>query len=232
MTSLEPRLLLEALSFIRRLPTATTRCSSSSGSGASWSPRRHRLAAERITDEESAGLRTLLDSIGPRPGGRGASGQRPGVPPADRGLLGELGTRLAARVDVRADHPGPSWRGLTQTGARARTLAGTAAVLDALAARARGGEAWATVRIDGAISGTPRSRDRLRIGQGPGSRAVIGVHPWEREIEQTLRGRRGYGPGNDRRAPGRGQRRPGRRARLLRRGRRRSPPCCATGTAA
>src|SRR6202021_27337 len=66
VTSLEPRLLLEALSFIvdfhrddtvleflrvRRIlePAATA------------------MAAERITKEESEGLRALLDSIGPHP---------------------------------------------------------------------------------------------------------------------------------------------------------------------
>ena len=66
VTSLEPRLLLEALSFIvdfhrddtvlellrvRRIlePAATA------------------MAAERITDEETEGLRKLLDSVGPHP---------------------------------------------------------------------------------------------------------------------------------------------------------------------
>ncbi len=63
VTSLEPRLLLEALSFIVDFHRATTRCSSSSGS---WrtEPAATAMAVERITDEECDGLRALLDSIG------------------------------------------------------------------------------------------------------------------------------------------------------------------------
>ena len=59
--------------------------------------------------------------------------------------------------------------------------------------------------------------------------AVIGVHPWEREIEQTLRLQRGHGPGNRRRAGGGGERRPRRRPGLLRRGRRPSPRSLRAG---
>ena len=106
VTSLEPRLLLEALSFIvdfhrddtvleflqvRRIlePAATA------------------MAAERITDDETDGLAQAAGQPRAAPGGRGPGRERPGVPPADRGLLGELGALLAARDAVRADDQGP-----------------------------------------------------------------------------------------------------------------------------
>src|SRR6266566_2598766 len=124
----------------------------------------------------------------PGPGGRGTGSQRPGVPPADRGLLGELGALLAARVDVRADHPGP---GLARPDPdrRAGADAGRAPRHPGRArrARARGGQV---------LGDRAHRRRRAVASLGPVTdyvsvrdlsvAAVIGVHPWEREIEQTL----------------------------------------------
>jgi GntR family transcriptional repressor for pyruvate dehydrogenase complex len=149
VTSLEPRLLLEALSFIvdfhrddtlleflrvRRIlePAATA------------------MAAERITAEESGGLRTLLDSIGPDPAAEELVANdlefhRRIVACSGNSVLSSLlesmsGPTTRARV----------WRGLTQTGARARTLAEHRAILDALAAHEpEVARSWATVHIAG-----------------------------------------------------------------------------------
>ena len=150
VTSLEPRLLLEALSFIvdfhrddtlleflrvRRIlePAATA------------------MVAERITKEESEGLRALLDSIGPDP----AAGnlvphqlefhRRINAACSGNSVLSSLlesmsGPTTRARV----------WRGLTQTGARGRTLAEHRAILNALAAHdPEVARSWATVHIAG-----------------------------------------------------------------------------------
>jgi GntR family transcriptional repressor for pyruvate dehydrogenase complex len=149
VTSLEPRLLLEALSFIvdfhrddtlleflrvRRIlePAATA------------------MAAERITDEECDGLRALLDSIGPDPAAEDLVANdlefhRRIVACSGNSVLSLLlesmsGPTTRARV----------WRGLTQTGARARTLAEHRAILDALAAHEpEVARSWATVHIAG-----------------------------------------------------------------------------------
>jgi DNA-binding FadR family transcriptional regulator len=149
VTSLEPRRLLEALSFIvgfhrddtlleflrvrRILEPAVTA-----------------MAAERITAAEKRGPAHPPGQHRPGPRGRGTGGQPPGVPPADRCPRGQLGALLAARVDVRADYPARVWRGLTQTGARSQTLAEHRAILDALAAHdAEVARSWATVHIAG-----------------------------------------------------------------------------------
>jgi len=149
VTSLEPRLLLEALSFIvdfhrdntlleflrvRRIlePAATA------------------MAAERITAEESDDLRALLDSIGPDPAveelvANDLEFHRRIVACSRNSVLSSLlesmsGPTTRARV----------WRGLTQTGAWARTLAEHRAILDALAAHEpEVARSWATVHIAG-----------------------------------------------------------------------------------
>jgi GntR family transcriptional regulator, transcriptional repressor for pyruvate dehydrogenase complex len=149
VTSLEPRLLLEALSFIvdfhrddtlleflrvRRIlePAATA------------------MAAERITAEESDGLRALLDSIGPDPAAEELVANdlefhRRIVACSGNSVLSSLlesmsGPTTRARV----------WRGLTQAGARARTLAEHRAILEALAAHdPEVARSWATVHIAG-----------------------------------------------------------------------------------
>jgi GntR family transcriptional regulator, transcriptional repressor for pyruvate dehydrogenase complex len=149
VTSLEPRLLLEALSFIvdfhrddtvleflrvRRIlePAATA------------------MAAERITSEESDGLWKLLDSIGPNPEAEELVANdlefhRRIVACSGNSVLSSLlesmsGPTTRARV----------WRGLTQTGTVTRTLAEHRAIVDALAAHEpEVARSWATVHIAG-----------------------------------------------------------------------------------
>jgi GntR family transcriptional regulator, transcriptional repressor for pyruvate dehydrogenase complex len=149
VTSLEPPILLEALNFIvdfhrddrvleflqvRRIlePAATA------------------MAAERITDAELEGLRELLDSLGPNPKpedlvGKDIEFHQRIVACAGNTVLSSLlesmtGPTTRARV----------WRGISQTGAVARTLAEHRAILDALIARdPEVARAWATVHIAG-----------------------------------------------------------------------------------
>ena len=149
VTSLEPRLLLEALSFItdfhhddtvleflqvRRIlePAATA------------------MAAERITDSQVGELRGLMDSLGPDPQPEALvrndlEFHRTIVACAGNSVLSSLlesmsGPTTRARV----------WRGLTQTGTIQRTLTEHRAILDALAAREpEVARSWATVHIAG-----------------------------------------------------------------------------------
>jgi DNA-binding FadR family transcriptional regulator len=147
VTSLEPPLLLEALSFIvdfhrdgsvleflrvRRIlePAATA------------------MAAERITEDDCQGLRKLLDSLGPHPA----------VEELVAGDL-EFHRRIAAcsgnsvLCSLLETLSGPTararvWRGLTQAGAVERTLAEHRAILDALASGdPEVARSWATVHI-------------------------------------------------------------------------------------
>ena len=149
VTSLEPRLLLEALSFItdfhhddtvleflqvRRIlePAATA------------------MAAERISDSQVGELRKLLDSLGPDPQPEelvrnDLEFHRTIVACAGNSVLSSLlesmsGPTTRARV----------WRGITQTGTMQRTLTEHRAILDALAAREpEVARSWATVHIAG-----------------------------------------------------------------------------------
>jgi len=149
VTSLEPHILLESLNFIvdfhrddtvleflqvRRIlePAATA------------------MAAERITHEEVEGLQKLLDSLGPNPNPedlveKDVEFHRRIVVSAGNSVLASLlesmsGPMTRARV----------WRGISQTGAVARTLAEHRAILDALTARdPEAARAWATVHIAG-----------------------------------------------------------------------------------
>ena len=149
VTSLEPRLLLEALSFIvdfhhddtvleflqvRRIlePAATA------------------MAAERISDSQVDELRGLLNSLGPDPEPEDLvrndlEFHRAIVSCAENSVLTSLlesmsGPTTRARV----------WRGLTETGTIARTLREHRAILDALAAREpEVARSWATVHIAG-----------------------------------------------------------------------------------
>jgi DNA-binding FadR family transcriptional regulator len=147
VTSLQPPLLLEAMSFIvdfhrdasileflqvRRIlePEATA------------------LAAERISDEEIGALGALLDSLG----------KAPGVEELVANDL-EFHRRIAAcsgnsvLCSLLDSLSGPTararvWRGLTQTGAVQRTLAEHRAILDALASRdPEVAKSWSTVHI-------------------------------------------------------------------------------------
>jgi GntR family transcriptional repressor for pyruvate dehydrogenase complex len=149
VTSLEPQALLEALNFIvdfhrddtvleflqvRRIlePAATA------------------MAAERITPEEVAGLQELLDSLGPNPDPedlvkKDVEFHRRIVACAGNSVLSSLlesmsGPMTRARV----------WRGITQTGTVARTLAEHRAILGALTVRdPEVARSWATVHIAG-----------------------------------------------------------------------------------
>jgi GntR family transcriptional regulator, transcriptional repressor for pyruvate dehydrogenase complex len=149
VTSLEPNILLESLNFIvdfhrddtvleflqvRRIlePAATA------------------MAAGRITREEVEGLQKLLDSLGPSPNPedlveKDIEFHRRIVACARNSVLSSLlesmsGPMTRARV----------WRGISQTGAVARTLAEHQAILDALTARdPEVARSWATVHIAG-----------------------------------------------------------------------------------
>jgi DNA-binding FadR family transcriptional regulator len=147
VTSLQPPLLLEAMSFIvdfhrdasileflqvRRIlePEATA------------------MAAERIRDEEIAALGALLDSLGKAPGveelvANDLEFHRRIAACAGNSVLCSLLDSLSgptARARV--------WRGLTQTGAVQRTLAEHRAILDALASRdPEVARSWSTVHI-------------------------------------------------------------------------------------
>jgi DNA-binding FadR family transcriptional regulator len=147
VTSLEPAVMLEALSFIvdfhrdasvleflqvRRIlePAATA------------------LAAERIARQEIDDLRVLLDSLGPQPevDDLVASDlefhRRIAACSGNSVLCSLLDTISAPTTRARI------WRGLTQSGARERTLAEHRAILDALASRdAEVARSWATVHI-------------------------------------------------------------------------------------
>jgi GntR family transcriptional regulator, transcriptional repressor for pyruvate dehydrogenase complex len=149
VTSLEPRLLLEALSFItdfhrddtvleflqvRRIlePAATA------------------MAAERITPQQVSELRSHLEQLGPEPSteelvGNDLEFHRRIVAVAGNSVLSSLldsmsGPTTRARV----------WRGLTQAGTTERTLTEHCAILDALAAHEPDiARSWATVHIAG-----------------------------------------------------------------------------------
>jgi GntR family transcriptional regulator, transcriptional repressor for pyruvate dehydrogenase complex len=149
VTSLEPRLLLEALSFItdfhrddtvleflqvRRIlePAATA------------------MAAERITPQQVSELRSHLEQLGPEPSteelvGNDLEFHRRIVAVAGNSVLSSLldsmsGPTTRARV----------WRGLTQAGTTERTLTEHEAILDALAAHEPDiARSWATVHIAG-----------------------------------------------------------------------------------
>jgi DNA-binding FadR family transcriptional regulator len=147
VTSLEPAVMLEALSFIvdfhrdasvleflqvRRIlePAATA------------------LAAEHIARQEIDDLRVLLDSLGPQPevDDLVASDlefhRRIAACSGNSVLCSLLDTISAPTTRARI------WRGLTQSGARERTLAEHRAILDALASRdAEVARSWATVHI-------------------------------------------------------------------------------------
>jgi GntR family transcriptional regulator, transcriptional repressor for pyruvate dehydrogenase complex len=149
VTSLDPPLLLEALSFmvdfhrddtvleflrVRRIlePAATA------------------LAAERITEAESEELRKLLDSLG----------QDPNVDDLVANDL-EFHRRIAAcsgnsvLCSLLDTLSGPTtrarvWRGLTQAGTKERTIAEHRAILEALTAHESDvAWSWATVHIAG-----------------------------------------------------------------------------------
>jgi GntR family transcriptional regulator, transcriptional repressor for pyruvate dehydrogenase complex len=147
VTSLEPAVLLEALSFIvdfhrdtsvleflrvRRIlePAATA------------------MAAERITLEETEGLRKLLDSLGPSPDAEDLVAtdlefhRRIAACSGNSVLCSLLETLSAPTTRARV------WRGLTQADAKGQTLAEHRAILDALASHdPEIARSWSTVHI-------------------------------------------------------------------------------------
>ena len=147
VTSLEPTLLLEALSFIvdfhrdatvlellqvRRIlePAATA------------------MAAERATDAELEELGKLLDSLGPDPSAdelvaNDLEFHRRIVACSGNSVLSSLVETMSAPT-TRAR----VWRGLTQAGAWERTLAEHRAILHAMVLRdAEAARSWSTVHI-------------------------------------------------------------------------------------
>jgi GntR family transcriptional repressor for pyruvate dehydrogenase complex len=147
VTSLEPTLLLEALSFIvdfhrdatvlellqvRRIlePAATA------------------MATERATDDEIDDLRKLLDSLGPDPAVEDLIAndlefhRRIAVSSGNSVLSSLVESMSAPTTRARV------WRGLTQAGVGARTVAEHRAILDAMASRdPEAARSWATVHI-------------------------------------------------------------------------------------
>jgi DNA-binding FadR family transcriptional regulator len=149
VTSLDPHLLLEALSFIvdfhrddtvleflrvRRIlePAATA------------------MAAERITEEQAGGLRVLLDSLGPDPD---ADDLVANDLEFHRRIAGYSGnTVLCSLLETLSGptHRARVWRGLTQAGTKARTLAEHRAILEALIShQPEVARSWSTVHIAG-----------------------------------------------------------------------------------
>jgi GntR family transcriptional regulator, transcriptional repressor for pyruvate dehydrogenase complex len=149
VTSLDPPLLLEALSFlvdfhrddtvleflrVRRI----------------LEPAAAAMAAERITDADSESLRKLLASLGPDP-------DHDELVASDlefhRRIAASSGNSvLCSLLDTLS---GPTtrarvWRGLTQAGVKERTLAEHRAILDAVTAHEpEVARSWATVHIAG-----------------------------------------------------------------------------------
>ncbi len=148
VTSLEPPLLLEALSFI---------VDSQHGASALeflrvrriLEPAAAAMAAELITDEQVRGLRQLLDSLGPHPSVDALVAndiefhRRISAYSANSALCSLLvslsGPTMRARI----------WGGLTQTGSTRRRIAEHRAILDALTSRdPELARSWATVHLD------------------------------------------------------------------------------------
>jgi GntR family transcriptional regulator, transcriptional repressor for pyruvate dehydrogenase complex len=147
VTSLEPTLLLEALSFIvdfhrdatvlellqvRRIlePAATA------------------MATVRATDDEIDDLRKLLESLGPDPAVEDLIAndlefhRRIAVSSGNSVLSSLVESMSAPTVRARV------WRGLTEAGVGARTVAEHRAILDAMASRdPEAARSWATVHI-------------------------------------------------------------------------------------
>jgi GntR family transcriptional regulator, transcriptional repressor for pyruvate dehydrogenase complex len=106
------------------------------------------LAAERVTDAEVAALSELLDSLGPHPQVDDLVAndlefhRRIAASSGNTVLCSLLDTISAPTTRARV------WRGLTQSGARERTLAEHRAIVDALASRdPEVARSWATVHI-------------------------------------------------------------------------------------
>ena len=147
VTSLQPPLLLEALSFIVDFHRNATVLEFLEVRRI-LEPEAAAMAAERISPAEIAGLRELLDRLGPDPEvedlvANDLEFHRRISACSENTVLTSLldslsGPTSRARV----------WRGLTQTGATQRTLAEHRAILDALESHdAVVARSWCTVHI-------------------------------------------------------------------------------------
>jgi GntR family transcriptional regulator, transcriptional repressor for pyruvate dehydrogenase complex len=147
VTSLEPPVLLEALSFIVDFHRDTTVLEFLRVRRI-LEPAATAMAAERITPEEVESLRKLLDSLGPKPRvedlvANDLEFHRQIAACSGNSVLCSLletlsGPTTRARV----------WRGLTQADAIGRTLAEHRAILDALASHdPEVARSWSTVHI-------------------------------------------------------------------------------------
>ncbi len=106
------------------------------------------MAAERVSDDDVAALGELLDSLGPHPEVDDLVAndlefhRRIAASSGNSVLCSLLDTISAPTTRARV------WRGLTQSGARERTLAEHRAIVDALASRdPEVARSWATVHI-------------------------------------------------------------------------------------
>ncbi len=149
VSSLDPNLLLETLSFIVGFHRDDTvleflrvrRILEPAATG---------MAAERITADETEGLRTLLDSLGPNPEAselvaNDLEFHRRIAACSGNGVLCSLLETLSGPT-TRA----PMWPGLTRAEGKDRTIAEHRAILEALAAHEpEVARSWATVHIAG-----------------------------------------------------------------------------------
>jgi DNA-binding FadR family transcriptional regulator len=147
VTSLEPRLLLEALSFVVDFHQDSTVLEFLAVRRI-LEPAAAAMAATRVSEEEIGALRALVDGLGPLPDvDRLVAGdlefhRRISAAAGNSVLLSLLDTLSAPTARARV------WRGLTQDGAVTRTIAEHRAILDALSARdPEAARSWATVHI-------------------------------------------------------------------------------------
>jgi GntR family transcriptional regulator, transcriptional repressor for pyruvate dehydrogenase complex len=149
VTSLDPHLLLEALSFIVDFHRDDTVLEFLRVRRI-LEPAAAAMAAERITEAESEGLRALLDSLGPDP-------EVDDLVANDLEFHRRISACSGNTVLCSLLEPlsGPTtrarvWRGLTQSGTKERTIAEHRAILEALASHEpEVARSWATVHIAG-----------------------------------------------------------------------------------
>jgi GntR family transcriptional repressor for pyruvate dehydrogenase complex len=147
VTSLEPAVLLEALSFIVDFHRDTTVLEFLQVRRI-LEPSATAMAAERITAAECAELRSLLDQLGPDPDTEELVAndlefhRRIAACSGNSVLLSLLDTLSGPTTRARI------WRGLTQQGSIQRTIAEHHAILDALEAHdPEVARSWSTVHI-------------------------------------------------------------------------------------
>jgi GntR family transcriptional repressor for pyruvate dehydrogenase complex len=147
VTSLEPPLLLEALSFIVDFHQDNTVLEFLAVRRI-LEPAAAAMASTRITEEELDALRGLIDGLGDAPdidklvANDLEFHRRISAASGNSVLCSLLDTLSAPTARARV------WRGLTQEGAATRTIAEHKAILDALGARdPDAARSWATVHI-------------------------------------------------------------------------------------